>query len=407
MCENEQILKPRGGQGQREASTQVLSRGVTGLRHRVTAVRQVGAGATVFTGGVRAPLRLSAIYVFGFALVGMLSAMLGPSLITLSRRTGSTLSSLGILFTLDSFGSACGSLLAGFLLNRWFSTHVQVIAALLVLAAITVILPFAGTVPVLAPLWFLTGLAKTFLIVTVNTLFVWIHRNDVGPKMNVADFCLGTGSLVMPLLIGWSLAATGQLEWAYWAVTACSLALLGSVLTALPGPRITTPPRPEDEQSGNWAKVVAIALLLFLYVGAEVSAAGWVPSYALDHGFADAASGASFYTSLFWLALTVGRLLWIPVARRLKPATCIWAGILLALLGILLIVTRPDSRLSFIIGVVWFGTMISSVFPSAFSYLSTTVGITGRVSGTVLFSSSVGAMFFPWLTGVLFAFEVT
>jgi len=211
----------------------------------------------------------------------------------------------------------------------------------------------------------------------------------------------------MPLLISWSLASTGQLNWAYWVVTACVLALLGAVLTALPGPRITTPPKSVEESNGGWVKVAVIAVLLFLYVGAEVSTAGWVPSYALDHGLAGSAASASFYTSLFWLAVTVGRLLWIPVARRLKPANCIWSGITLSLLGIALIVLRPDSRESFIIGIIWFGIMISSVFPSAFSYLSTTVGITGRVSGIVLFSSSVGAMFFPWLVGILFAFDVT
>ena len=51
--------------------------------------------------------------------------------------------------------------------------------------------------------------------------------------------------------------------------------------------------------------VTLIALFFFLYVGAEVSAGGWIYSFALKSGIATVSS-AAYLTSVFWAAFTAG-----------------------------------------------------------------------------------------------------
>jgi MFS transporter, FHS family, Na+ dependent glucose transporter 1 len=336
-------------------------------------------------------------YFLCFALVGVLSATLGPSLLTLSEVTGSPLGSLGLLFTVDSFGSVCGSLLAGYLLNR-FATHLQAIAGLAGITVLMAVLPLLTEPAALLPAWWALGLCKTFLIVTVNTLLIWQRRGSVGPHMNVADFFLGLGSLLMPVVIAQSLLTTGQLQWAYWAAGTMAVALIAWMWRLLPGPRMLAE-RDERRTGGGGRLVTTVAMLLFFYVGAEISFAGWIPSYVQDRHITDSAAEAAYFTSLFWVAITAGRLLWLPLTRRYPPERLLALSIAGCVLTLSLIWLDPRSARFVVAGTVGFGLAMAAIFPLAFILLDRRVTVTGRVSAVCLCTASIGAMFFPWLIG--------
>ncbi|MEV1006757.1 MFS transporter [Streptomyces sp. NPDC049881] len=345
-------------------------------------------------------------YFLCFTLVGVLSAMLGPSLLVLAERSGGTPADLSLLFTVDSFGSVCGSLLAGWLLGR-FPTHLQAALALACLIALMLTLPLLTGRAVMLPAWWALGLCKTFLIVTVNTLLVRERRGTVGPFMNVADFFLGLGSLLMPVAIALSLRATGQLVPAYWAGAVLAVVLLVWLLRMLPGPTVTVD-RPRTGSGGDtrqaWV-LPLVAAMLFLYVGAEISFAGWIPTYVADRGLTHETADAAYFTALFWIAVTAGRLLWAPLAGRYAPERLLAAAfagsaaVLAALFGL-----GAPTLGSVAVGTVVFGLFMAPVFPSAFTLLEKRVGVSGKASAVCLCTASVGAMFFPWLVGRLLIF---
>ncbi|MFF3854985.1 MFS transporter [Micromonospora sp. NPDC002575] len=340
--------------------------------------------------------RLTVTYFLGYGLVGLLSAVLGPSMQTFLAMTGSPLRTLAILFTADAFGSVCGSLIAGRLLNR-IGTHVQVAVGLVAVAVVLAAIPLLRWPVALAVLFWALGLAKTFVFVTVNTLLLWVRRAKVGPFINAADFFLGAGSLVMPLMIGLSITWTGDVRLAYWLVCGCAVALTLWVLR-------TRAPRPESEQRGKGGgrhhlMIGGVAVLLFLYVGAEISISGWLPSFVLLRGLTDDAATAAYFTSLFWIAVTVGRLLWVPFAQRLHPAVIVASSTAVCALAVAVIVNNASSVAVVTAGVVVVGLGMSSIFPSAFAMLARRVEMTGMVSGVCLCAASLGAMFFPWLVG--------
>lgn len=329
-------------------------------------------------------------------MVGVLSAMLGPSLVTFSAVTHRQPRDLGLLFTADSFGSVCGSLLAGRLLTR-FSPHLQAAGGLSGIAAAVLVIPLLSAPAALLPAWWFLGMSKTFLIVTVNTLLICVRSGQVGPYMNVADFFLGVGSLLMPVAIAQSILWTGGLGWAYSAVGGSALLLMARI-GRLASPQMT-PAREVKEGSRRHPLVGPISLLLFIYVGAEISFSGWVPSFALEHGVTRSAATAAYFTSIFWIAVTVGRLLWLPFTKRVPPQRLLLISGVSCVVTLGLIWIQPASLQLLVAGTVVFGLSMSSIFPSAFTWLARAGPVTGTVSAWCLCTASLGAMFFPWWIG--------
>ncbi|MFD0634749.1 hypothetical protein ACFQ9X_27610 [Catenulispora yoronensis] len=128
-------------------------------------------------GSLTARHETTGVYLLSFTLVGLLSAMLGPSMLTFAQRAHSAPAALGLLFSADSFGSVCGSLLAGWMLGR-IATHRQALLALTAIAGLVLAIPQASSRAWLLPLWWALGLSKTFLIVTVNTLLIQQRRGS-------------------------------------------------------------------------------------------------------------------------------------------------------------------------------------------------------------------------------------
>jgi FHS family Na+ dependent glucose MFS transporter 1 len=140
---------------------------------------------------------------------------------------------------------------------------------------------------------------------------------------------------------------------------------------------------------------------LFLYVGAEVGFGGWVYTYAVRRGLMGAAA-AAYLTSAFWGALTLGRLLAIPIAARLSPRAVLLSDLLgcLASVGALLI--QPNSAPALWLGTLGLGFSMASVFPTMLSLAERRIDITGGVTGWFFVGSSAGGMTLPWLIGQLF-----
>jgi FHS family Na+ dependent glucose MFS transporter 1 len=147
--------------------------------------------------------------------------------------------------------------------------------------------------------------------------------------------------------------------------------------------------------------VAVFALFFLLFVAAELGFGGWLASYAQALQLADEAT-AAYLTSAYWGALTVGRLLAIPIAARLRPRTILIGDLLGCVASIIVIVVWPQSLLALWIGAIGMGLAMASIFPTTISFAARRMAITGRVTSCLLVGVSIGAMTVPWLIGRLF-----
>eukprot|EP00744_Colponema_vietnamica_P003993 GILI01006033.1.p1 GENE.GILI01006033.1~~GILI01006033.1.p1 ORF type:complete len:628 (+),score=120.85 GILI01006033.1:86-1969(+) len=171
---------------------------------------------------------------------------------------------------------------------------------------------------------------------------------------------------------------------------------------ALPSASTPLPPL----ELSPYQRIILILLIcgmLAAYVGAESSLGGWLASYALK--FPNVSEErADLIASCFWLGLTIGRVLGIPLISLLSPHTILLIDICGTLVSILWITfsSMAGSVIMVWIGAVAAGLFMSSAFPCAIS-LPTTIGYhaSGADTGWFVVGSCFGDVAVTWVVGQL------
>lgn len=340
--------------------------------------------------------RVTLLYCLAFIAIGMSGGLLGPALPHLAEMTGSTMGQIAILFTARALGNMFGSLLSGLLVDRYSGHRVlAVMVVLLVLGLATA--PISPTLAILTAVIFLLGFAEVSINAGANALLLWTHGTASPPWISTLHFCFGLGNMLAPLVLVAALALSGRALWAFWLVACYALLLLWPLLrTQSPAPLTG---RGDAERASPTTDPWRLALFLALfsgYVGTEVTFAGWITAYAILEGMA--AADAALLVTLFWMTLSMGRLLAIPLLRRFPP----WTMLRLCLcLGAFTTLGLQFGWLSLHAVALLFGLACSAVFPTLFGLANQLMLMDGRTTGLIFLAAGGGAMAVPSLTGPL------
>jgi FHS family Na+ dependent glucose MFS transporter 1 len=335
--------------------------------------------------------------------LGLATAVVGPSLDGLARRSDATIGAIGIIFTTTSIGYLFGALSSG----RWFDRlpgHRVLALALASLSAAFAIVPISTSLAITAAVFAIVGAATAAIDVGTNTLLLWSHGPRVARAMNVLHFCFGVGALVAPTIVATSLRSTNDITMAYAVIGAITLAI-ALVFTQLAGApalirtSIATTPH---ETTSRRLLTASIAAVFTFYVAAEVTYGGWISTYAFELGFGDAAETA-FLASLFWGLLTVGRLLAIPFTGRFRASSVIAFAFVAAFACIAAVAALPSSATTLWIASGAFGLCLAPIFPMTLVYSNERLPASGRRTSIYIAASGIGSMTLPWLTGRAFA----
>ena len=346
-------------------------------------------------------LRIAAGYYATYVLLGLMLTCIGPSLDALQAQSRSSTQTIALLFTANSLGYIAGSLLAGRLYARIAGNRV-LSTALLILAPLTLTVPWLGSPGLLMLVFALIGVALGVMDVGGNTLIVWLYRADVPPYMNALHLSFAVGAFIGPLVFDRFAVATGNAATTFWLLAALMVPV-AFWLARLPNPDSPGAAQPTRDGQGvlrRYAWLIGlIALFFFMHMGAELAFGGWIYTYA------DEATGsgttARVINSAFWGGLVVGRLVAIPLAVRLSPRAMLQLDLLGAVLSLALLVMLPDSIPALWIGTIGFGFSIASMIASSFNLAERRMPITSQVSSAFLVGGSLGSMTLPWLVGQL------
>ncbi len=339
-------------------------------------------------------------YFIAFVALGLVGASLGPTLPSLAAQTASSLNQISFLFAGRSFGYLVGSFLGGRLYDRW-PGHPLMGAALILIALTMMLVPTIPALWLMILLLWVLGIGEGALDVGGNTLLVWVHGERVGPFMNGMHFFFGVGSFLAPVLVAQVILASGSIAWAYWLIGLVVLPV-GFWLLWLESP--SKPGASADALTVprlNVQLVTLIVIFFVLYVGAEISYAGWVFSYAVKSGMATEAT-AAYITSGFWVAFTLARLLSIPVSGKIKPRYMLALDFGGALLSLAIMLIWTDEVWALWVGSLGFGFSIASIFPTMITFAGQRMPVTGKITGYFFLGATIGAMVLPWLIGQFF-----
>lgn len=365
---------------------------------------------TMTTSGTRSPelpkpsrqLQKALVYYAAFLVLGIAVSALGPTLQSLADQTNSSLSQISIIFAGNSLGYVIGSLLGGWLYDRQRG-HPVLAVTLSVLSILLFTLPLAASLWLLVAILMVIGFGMGIIDVGGNTLIVWLFGRAVGPYMNALHLAFGVGALLSPMLVDRVVVATGGIRWFYWSVAILVVPVL-LWFTRLPSP---PPPASTGEHSAETAPrshpwlILMIAGLFFMHVGTELGFGGWVFSYAVAMKVGPETL-ARVLNSTYWGGLTLGRVVSIPIAIKVRPKTMLLLDILGALVSIGLLLLIPVWPPVIWIATFGLGFSLASMFPSTINFAERRIPITGKVTGYFLVGANAGSMTVPWLIGQWF-----
>ena len=340
-------------------------------------------------------LRVAVGYFLTFMSLGVVAASLGPALPTLAERTGVGFAQISILLTARSIGYMVGSPLAGSLLDR-VKPHAVMIVGLIAMIATMLAVPEIPILWILVAILVLMGIAESAADVGGNTLLSWLYREDVGPFMNALHFCWGIGNVIAPAIMVQVFLLGGDLRWAFITLSVLILPPIVWIMFQ-PAPANPRPVTVEDSQPINWLPVGLFTAFLLLYVGLEINFGSWIFTYAVERGFADETAG--LLNSAYWGAFTVGRLLSIPLASKLRPSQLIQSELVLAAISLAVMTLWQDAPIALWIGTVGLGFSLSAIFPTTISLAERRIGISGKITGIFMAGAGLGGLILPLAIG--------
>src|SRR5215470_7569959 len=343
-------------------------------------------------------MRKTILYSLSFIALGLGSGSLGPTLPALAAQTNAEMKQISNLFIARSFGTLIGSWLIGRFYDR-ASGHPLLASSLLASAVALALIPSVKLLPVLFVLTAFMGIALASINVGGNALIAMVHGERVRPFISVLHFAFGVGGYLAPLLVAQFERRADGLQLTYWLLAAATVPV--ALITFLsPSPSLRKH-RSLDSMAGAPALMIALfAVFAFMQIGAEATAMGWYFSYGVGRGMDRQA--AAYLNSGFWAAFTVGRLATIWMSVRFNAASLIVTSLSIALLFALGLLVFTPAPFVLWFGAIGLGLAIAPAFPNAFGLAERMLGLSGKITGFLLVGSSVGSMFWPWLTGQFF-----
>jgi fucose permease len=344
------------------------------------------------------------IAYLAFISLGLPDGLLGTAWPSIRSDFRQPLDALGGLLISFTLGYLLASSFSGWLLARM---SVGTLLALSCAATATSLIGYT-----LVPLWPLV-VALGFLLGAGGGaldagLYVYATANFDARALNWLHACYGLGATAGPSLMVAVFAAGGSWRNGYLIVGGLQLALATCfVFTRQLWVQPTTAhdlPKPRSvslaatlRRPVTWVSLATF----FFYTGLEATAGQWAYSLLVEvRGVAPAAAG--LWVSLYWGALTAGRVFFGLVAGRFTPKLLLRATMGGTVLGVVLLWFGGASPLS-ALGLVVLGFMLAPIFPVLTLETPERLGEehTNNAVGLQIGVAVVGAAVLSSLVGVL------
>lgn len=345
-------------------------------------------------------LTRTALYCAMFIAAGSVAGLLGPSLIYLADLINASVAEISIVFTARAIGNILGALLAGRMFDRWQGHHYLIVMLLCVICGL-VLVPFSTSLLMLVVLFFLLGASEVSVNAGGNMMMLWLHKEKVGSYVTILHLCYSAGCMLAPLILVFAQWTGHGYGAGYWMVALYAL-LLPFLLWRQPSPTFEVRASEVVPATKQKATFLAFLTVIFLYVGFEITIAGWISTYAVLSG--EDQNTAAILVTWFFVSLSLGRLFSVFLLRWITPRQGIYALLMVSLTGSLVMVL---SDASLVVIALWLGLGCSAFFPMLFSYANSIMSLNGKRTGYIFVCCGLGALVAPSLTGpIIEAFSV-
>lgn len=344
---------------------------------------------------------LLAIAHAGMFIFGLVMALIGAIVPTMTGTLSLTLGNVGTLFLAMNSAMLTASFVVGLVMDRGGLKLPLVAGAWLVAVALVLVgraTSYAALLPAVACLGFGGGALNT----GTNTLVADLHDDPArkAAALNLLGVFFGFGALVLPLGIG---ALTSR-----WGVPPLlfAAAAMAAGIGVIAAARAFPPPKQHEWPLARLPRFAAEplvrvgAVLLFLQSGNEFLLGGYTATF-LTREMALTVAAASYALAAYWAAIMVARAVLSRVLLRVSaPRVVVWcAG--LGGAGAVVTALAPTPAVA-IAGALLTAAALAGVFPSALGAIGAPFGEhSGTVFGILFTAALCGGMTIPWFAGHL------
>ncbi len=349
--------------------------------------------------------RLIAAAILAIFVYGLIAAMLGTILPSLSERFKLTPEQNGYIALAQAIGLIIASVSAGPLIdNRGKKTGLLLGLTLIVIALFA--LPNATSYHTVMLYLFLLGLGGGTIVTAANALVSDISEERRGSVLNLLNLFFGLGGLATPFIAA-NLLGGDAVRLAYLTAVLTAITLVVHATTAMPAP---------SGERGFRASEAApllrrpllwlLGLFLFLYVACEVGVWNWLVKHLVAQGVPEA-TALNVLSLGFALGMLLGR---VAVSRILitvpAPTVTLAAAILMAATTYLMLQATQ-------IAMVWAavfcaGIAMAPVFPTTLAMVGDAFPkMTATAMGIVITSGWIGLAVSSRIIGGIAGTQVT
>ncbi|WP_214413069.1 MFS transporter [Sphaerisporangium fuscum] len=327
----------------------------------------------------------------GFVLIGALQALYGPAISAFRGNFGLSPSGAGLALSAHFVGGVLGVLLFQ-RIHRTIGNRRMIGASYLLMAVGAAGFALAPWWSVALPAALVTGLGFGGIDYGLNQLFSIGFGARSTAMLNVLNAQFGVGAILGPALVGLLGPERYGLIFGGFAVLSAALLL---TLRGVGEGQEDLARAGSGDGSGTgirraWGLLAAFLVLYVLHVGVESGVGGWEPTHLETAGYS--ARAAASATAVYWLMMTVGRLVAAPLSLRWSAPAIVIGG-LAGMLACLLLALVPALAPYAYAGV---GLFIAPIFPTGLPWLTRLLPGT---SGYIVAASMIGGVAVPPVTG--------
>ncbi len=340
---------------------------------------------------------LTVICFVAFICLGVASGILGPTIPNIAGAVALPLASAGLLRGVRQVGSFAAILGGGRLLDRR-DPRVILIQGAIIFALGLIGMAYSSNLAVVLVASLLVGIGSGVFDVTPNVIIGALYATGASSVLTALHTFFGFGGSAGPLITQW---AKDQGDWriAYLALTVVILLVGVSFLSVNLRPQHTKESAQETGGRIRWMLLIPLMVLIFSYSGAGNGMSDWLYTHMQLAAHSDADT-ASRVTSLYWLALTAGRIINIFTLRKFSNLRVLTVGLGAAAVGAALIVFGGAQVGLITLGVLMVGLGFSPIFPVVIAMggqqqPEARGTITGILSGV----AAIGGIIVPFVQG--------
>ena len=340
----------------------------------------------------------------GYFSFGILWSAIGPLLSQFADRNGTSLATIGGIYSAVFLGAIISQIVLGRLTDRWGQLRSLTIA-LLVLAVSFTGVSLSRWLPLTLGLSFIAGLGHGLVNLCGNVMVGRLFKEKSVSAVNLLNFIWGIGAFIGPSLVSGALYLWHNGLPALWLSAAIMSTAALVLLFGFFNIPVDVPTQASELPSSKRARFTpllwSLGVLLLLYEGAESSMGGWSTTY-MQQTTTFSIELAAMVTSGFWLAITIGRAIASVLGIRIQARHVLLLSLATASLGTALFVASFGNGVLSIASILLIGLGFGAVYPTSMAMVTTAFPENPGQAGSVITSmSGIGGMILPWLQGLV------